>query len=107
MAETECEVDLTTEESPLKKKPKIEKWKKPQKTAKTDAAKKRAREMFATPRYNISDSDSESEVKELKKELAQLKVNSSVAHHLQQVHLVIFPLLQIVADILKHRYCVS
>ena len=104
MAETECEVDLTTEESPLKKKPKIEKWKKPQKTAKTDAAKKRAREMFATPRY-ISDSDSESEV-ELK-ELAQLKVNSSVAHHLQQVHLVIFPLLQIVADILKHRYCVS
>ena len=89
----------------MKKKPKIEKWKKPQKTAKTDAAKKRAREMFATPRYNISDSDSESEV-ELKKELAQLKVNSSVAHHLQ-VHLVIFPLLQIVADILKHRHCVS
>jgi len=72
MAETKCEVDSTTEESPLKK-PKIEKSKKAQKTAKTDAAKKRAQEMFATPRYNISDSDSESEVKELKKELAKLK----------------------------------
>ena len=42
MAETECEVDSTTEESPLKKKPKIEKSKKAQKTAKIDAAKKRA-----------------------------------------------------------------
>lgn len=72
MAETEWEVDSTTKESPLKKKPKIKKSKNAQKTAKIDAAKKGAREMFATPRYNISDSDSESEVKELK-ELAQLK----------------------------------
>jgi len=62
--------------------------------------------MFATPRYNISDRDSESEVKELKKELAQLKSElfSCTSPTTSSFGL---PLLQMVADILKHQHCVS
>jgi len=61
--------------------------------------------MFATPRYNISDSDSESEVKELK-ELAQLK-SQLFSCTSPTTSSIVLPLLQMVADILKHQHCVS
>lgn len=79
LKESEYDVDSTTEDSPVKK-PKPAHAKKAdtksQKKAKIVAAKKRAKEIFATSSYPISsdsDSGAESEVKELKRELAQLK----------------------------------
>ena len=64
--ESEYDVDSTTEDAK----------KSVTKSAKIVAAKQRAKEIFAASSYTISsdsDSGAESEVKELKRELAQLK----------------------------------
>lgn len=75
--EAEMEVDSTTEESPVKKRKVDTKRSQMQKKARIDAAKMRAKEIFATSTYKIRrDSDSEpedDEVAGLKAELAQLK----------------------------------
>lgn len=75
--EAEMEVDSTTEESPVKKRKVDTKKSQMQKRARIDAAKMRAKEIFATSTYKIPrDSDSEpedDEVAGLKAELAQLK----------------------------------
>jgi len=75
--EAEMEVDSTTEESPVKKRKVDTKKSQMQKRARIDAAKMRAKEIFATSTYKTPrDSDSEpedDEVAGLKAELAQLK----------------------------------
>jgi len=75
--EAEMEVDSTTEESPVKKQKVDTKRSQMQKRARIDAAKMRAKKIFATSTYKIpTDSDSEpegDEVAGLKAKLAQLK----------------------------------